>query len=201
MDWTECGSSGIDPSLVTASGGDQKDKGQLEWPQSPSDVQPHRWQCPQERQQYTVDQNDGRLTTLNTTSPKFYAAHVSSAEYEKQKKMYTALAVDSLIQSPEYQRRFTMCQMCWCSWSQGETGQDCQECGGYALSRPCPVCQGRCDSTWHRDVEMSHSQHLAHWDGVCGLPEDEKANFLLLALMDDASPDDITDDMQDLATS
>jgi len=64
MDWTECGSSGIDPSLVTASGGDQKDKGQLEWPQSPSDVQPHRWQCPQERQQYTVDQNDGRLNSM-----------------------------------------------------------------------------------------------------------------------------------------
>ena len=67
MDWTECGSSASDPSLVTASGGDQNDTGQLEWPQSPSDVQPRRWQCPQETQQYTVDQSDdGRLTTLNS---------------------------------------------------------------------------------------------------------------------------------------
>lgn len=202
MDWTECGSPGNDPPLVTPSGGDQKDKGQLEWLQTPSDIQPRRWQDPQQKQQYAVEQNDDdRFNTLDAASPQCYAAQVSSNEYEKQKKVYTALAVDNLIRSPEYQRRFTMCQMCWCSWSQGETGHNCVECGGYALSRPCPVCQGRCDSIWHRDVEMSHSQHLAHWDGACCLPEDEKANFLLLALMDDASPDDIADDMGDLAAS
>ena len=48
---------------------------------------------------------------VSAASPQFYAAQVSSAEYEKQKKVYTASAVDNLIQSPEYQRRFTMCQM------------------------------------------------------------------------------------------
>ncbi|KAI0224784.1 hypothetical protein LSAT2_024213 [Lamellibrachia satsuma] len=147
------------------------------------------------------DDNSGVDATMNVASPQFFAAQVSTAEYEKQKKSYTALAVDALTHSAEYQRKFTMCQLCWCSWSLGEASQDCLECGGNTLTRPCPVCDGRCNSTWHRDVEMSHSQHFAHWDGSCCLPEEEKSNFMLLALIDDMSEDDIVSDMGDLTTS
>ena len=59
-----------------------------------------------------------------------------------------------------------------------------------------------CVSYRHSSVRLqSHSQHVAHWDGECSLPEEERSNFMLLALMGDASEGDIVDDFSDLATS
>ena len=38
-----------------------------------------------------------------------FAQHISEAEYEKQKTDYTRQALDALIQSPEYQKKYKSC--------------------------------------------------------------------------------------------
>lgn len=43
---------------------------------------------------------------------------------------------------------------CWCNWLLGQCTQTCLECGAYAMKRPCPICQGKCQKEWNRDVEM-----------------------------------------------
>ena len=39
-----------------------------------------------------------------------FAQHISEAEYEKQKTDYTRQALDALIQSPEYQKKYKSCR-------------------------------------------------------------------------------------------
>lgn len=35
---------------------------------------------------------------------------------------------------------------------------DCFECGGYSMKRPCPVCDGKCNRIWRRDLTMVSSR-------------------------------------------
>ncbi|XP_071450911.1 protein pinocchio [Hetaerina americana] len=67
------------------------------------------------------------------------------------------------------------CFSCGVSWREEHVSLDCGECGGYALSRPCPRCSGRCQTEWRRNLTLSHASGKARWEGVCGLPEDEGA--------------------------
>lgn len=131
-----------------------------------------------------------------------FVQHVSMAEYQKQATEYTKTAVQDLMSSPEYQRVYTRCQLCWCSWSDGQFSTNCFECGGYAMNRSCPVCLGKCGSIWTRDVDMSHTNYEAHWDGDCLLPADERQGYLtqLLLSTETASELDLMDAMEDLAT-
>lgn len=41
---------------------------------------------------------------------------------------------------------------CGVSWHEDHVSLDCKECGGYAMSRPCPDCNGRCASKWTRNL-------------------------------------------------
>lgn len=43
---------------------------------------------------------------------------------------------------------------CGVSWSEEHVSLDCSECGGYSLQRPCPLCDGRCRTSWKRDLTM-----------------------------------------------
>ena len=43
---------------------------------------------------------------------------------------------------------------CQASWYDDQTGSECEECGGYAMVRPCPVCEGMCNKRWQRDIDM-----------------------------------------------
>ena len=88
------------------------------------------------------------------------------------------------------------------------------ECGGHAMRRSCPICEGRCGREWKRDISMvcacdhhndqhlqtgscnlyllitqSHQLHSAHWDGVCGLSEQEWTQHAMrtLAELDNAA--------------
>ena len=47
---------------------------------------------------------------------------------------------------------FIILGRCGVSWSDDHVSLDCSECGGYSLSRPCPMCDGKCKSQWQRDV-------------------------------------------------
>ncbi|RUS88928.1 hypothetical protein EGW08_003367, partial [Elysia chlorotica] len=79
--------------------------------------------------------------------------------------------VEQMMQAEPYQRKIDTCHLCKKCWYDNEFTLGCNECGGFAMTRSCPICLGRCDKTWKRDVKMSHSYHEAHWDGACGLPE------------------------------
>ncbi|RXG59777.1 Protein pinocchio [Armadillidium vulgare] len=69
--------------------------------------------------------------------------------------------------------QFNSCNSCGVSWGDNHVSLDCLECGGYSLTRPCPLCDGECKSEWTRDVSMSHSVGKAHWDGECTLSKDD----------------------------
>lgn len=61
------------------------------------------------------------------------------------------------------------CQSCGADWDKGQFTQNCAECGGGALTIPCPRCSGRCGSTWQRAVIDSNDSGTAHFYGHCEL--------------------------------
>ena len=110
------------------------------------------------------------------------ACRISSVEFEHQKQSFTKQEVDKLVASPEYQKHVTRCRMwettysklrlrfssfwlrncvcsrCWSVWYLCQFSSNCEECGGFGMIRPCPVCEGRCGVEWKRDVSLvSHS--------------------------------------------
>lgn len=64
---------------------------------------------------------------------------------------------------------YASCFVCGVSWHQNHVTLDCRECGGYAMSRPCPQCDGQCGVQWQRDLTQSHDNHRAVWTGDCKL--------------------------------
>jgi hypothetical protein len=59
------------------------------------------------------------------------------------------------------------CLTCGAIWSNGEYSDGCLECGGFALSRHCPICNGRCEARFHRISDMSNAFHEANYKGSC----------------------------------
>jgi len=62
---------------------------------------------------------------------------------------------------------YNSCLSCGVSWHEDHVSLDCAECGGYAMSRPCPQCDGKCQSLWRRNVNKTHDCHKAIWEGEC----------------------------------
>ncbi|XP_011063105.1 PREDICTED: uncharacterized protein LOC105151221 isoform X2 [Acromyrmex echinatior] len=76
---------------------------------------------------------------------------------------------DTILTIEELRAQLNSCFTCGVSWSEEHVSLDCSECGGYSLQRPCPLCDGRCHTTWKRDLTMSHASGKARWIGECGL--------------------------------
>lgn len=79
----------------------------------------------------------------------------------------TASAQEPVVSIEELRLQLNSCFTCGVSWHEDHVSLDCQECGGYSLERPCPCCDGRCKSTWKRDLTMSHAAGKARWEGKC----------------------------------
>lgn len=62
---------------------------------------------------------------------------------------------------------YNSCFSCGVSWSENHVSLDCRECGGYALTRPCLACEGRCGAQWSRNLAASHGNRQAQWEGRC----------------------------------
>ncbi|XP_074600621.1 protein pinocchio [Brevipalpus obovatus] len=62
---------------------------------------------------------------------------------------------------------YNSCFTCGVSWHEAHISLDCRECGGYALQRPCPECDGKCSSYWKRNISNSHEKRKAIWEGKC----------------------------------
>ncbi|XP_064597767.1 uncharacterized protein LOC135464193 [Liolophura sinensis] len=112
---------------------------------------------------------------------------------------FSKAQVEKLMKSEPYQRKISTCHLCGQCWYDNQVTADCLECGGFPLTRPCPVCDGECSAVWDRNVKKSHSYHKAHWEGKCTLPPDMQQ--VLLGIMTDSNEDRLTESMQDLSTS
>ncbi|XP_077990367.1 uncharacterized protein LOC144444717 [Glandiceps talaboti] len=132
-------------------------------------------------------------------STQVFTQHITTAEYQKQRQEYTKQALQELLNSHEYQKIYKTCSSCNASWYYDQANAGCAECGyeGYANKRPCAICHGKCPQIWTRDVDMSRKMKQAHWNGKCGLPEEEQQAYMLENLVD-ADEDILTDAMQDL---
>ena len=62
------------------------------------------------------------------------------------------------------------CATCYVDWSSGRFTEDCEECGGGAMERPCAYCGGRCGMVMERAVADSNDSGIGHWMGRCRLP-------------------------------
>ncbi|XP_026295219.1 protein pinocchio isoform X3 [Apis mellifera] len=61
---------------------------------------------------------------------------------------------DTILTIEELRAQLNSCFTCGVSWSEEHVSLDCSECGGYSLQRPCPLCDGRCRTSWKRDLTM-----------------------------------------------
>lgn len=76
-------------------------------------------------------------------------------------------AADTMLTIEDLRAQMGSCFTCGVSWSDDHVSLDCSECGGYSLSRPCPLCDGACGQLWKRDFTQSHACNKARWIGVC----------------------------------
>ncbi|XP_026473249.1 protein pinocchio-like isoform X2 [Ctenocephalides felis] len=61
----------------------------------------------------------------------------------------------NILTIEELRTQLVSCFTCGVSWADQQVSLDCSECGGYALERPCPLCDGKCGSQpWRRDFTM-----------------------------------------------
>ncbi|XP_023017356.1 protein pinocchio [Leptinotarsa decemlineata] len=72
-----------------------------------------------------------------------------------------------LAPSEEIPNEFKSCFSCGVTWYDDHVSLDCSECGGYALERPCPECDGNCGAMWERDLHKSHAYQRSYWIGKC----------------------------------
>lgn len=100
----------------------------------------------------------------------------------------------------ELKSHYSSCFTCGVSWNDDHVSLDCFECGGYSMHRPCPICEGKCQRTWTRDVAMSHAMNKAHWEGECGLPVRDQEAMYIKTLVE-ASEESITEALKDLKAS
>ncbi|XP_060523017.1 protein pinocchio [Cylas formicarius] len=79
----------------------------------------------------------------------------------------TAFHSDHVLTIEELRDQMNCCFTCGVSWADSHVSLDCSECGGYALDRPCPECDGGCGGVWKRDLSSSHASGKAKWIGEC----------------------------------
>lgn len=82
-------------------------------------------------------------------------------------QMYQETMTPHYLTIEELKSARTSCWLCGCNWQQDHVSLDCPECGGYALSRPCPSCDGQCKQMWTRNINGTHDRHKASWVGEC----------------------------------
>uniref|UniRef100_A0A1B6CDG4 Protein pinocchio n=2 Tax=Clastoptera arizonana TaxID=38151 RepID=A0A1B6CDG4_9HEMI len=104
---------------------------------------------------------------------------------------YYSTTSEAVLSIEELRLQLNSCFTCGVSWIEDHVSLDCSECGGYSLERPCPMCDGKCSSTWKRDLTMSHACGKARWEGKCQLRTSQKTDSTVL-LLKPLSPEEET---------
>ena len=104
----------------------------------------------------------------NTTDNSSEYHHQSSGvDNQNLKQQMSNKQQQHYLTIEELRLTFNSCWLCGCNWQQDHISLYCPECGGYALTRPCPNCDGKCKQIWKRNVTATHDLHRAHWIGHC----------------------------------
>ena len=104
---------------------------------------------------------DGRVALVHLTWQKEAEAQwPSAAIYDSADDAFASLL-------PPEDHTPILCSECGSNWSANEARVDCGTCGGYALFRPCPVCDGTCGATWERAVIDSQDSSSPIFLGSC----------------------------------
>ncbi|XP_054156502.1 uncharacterized protein LOC128954913 isoform X2 [Oppia nitens] len=114
-----------------------------------------------------IDSNSDLNTEINTTLlyPRWFSSSSSLSSMDS-----TISAEDfihEMVTIEGLRTVYNSCFECGVSWHQNHVTLDCSECGGYAMSRPCPECDGKCDSQWQRNLRATHELRKAQWVGQC----------------------------------
>ncbi|XP_070533998.1 uncharacterized protein [Ptychodera flava] len=126
-----------------------------------------------EQEDATPAENQGLVCGLMEADLKpsehLYAEQITMAEYQKQSEEYTKQCLQQLLNSEEYQRIYKTCSSCNACWYDEQASPGCAECGdgGYAITRPCAICCGKCQQIWTRDIDMEYeSAHSVADNGM-----------------------------------
>ncbi|KAL4218447.1 hypothetical protein ACF0H5_023182 [Mactra antiquata] len=102
----------------------------------------------------------------------YYRIPISPTEKEEQGVNISKEEIEEMKKSEPYQKKLSTCHLCKQCWYDNSYSKHCPECDGFALQRPCVICDGRCEQIWQRNINKTHSFHKAHWEGRCDLPLD-----------------------------
>lgn len=100
-------------------------------------------------------------TTTNTTSSSSKPTRDPQSHLQQLNQHQHYLTIEEL------KLTLNSCWLCGCNWQEDHVSLDCPECGGYAMSRSCPNCDGKCRSIWTRNITKTHDSHKATWVGQC----------------------------------
>lgn len=106
---------------------------------------------------------------INDNSLRERTNSMSEVDVDSSCSHANAAANDNILTIENLRLHLNSCFSCGVSWQDQHVSLDCSECGGYSLSRPCPLCEGQCGRQWKRDLAASHSLAKANWNGVCSL--------------------------------
>ena len=111
------------------------------------------------------------LTILHTkkraTIMKYQLAPVSYQQPCQQQQYQQLHQQQHYLTIEDIKSTRNSCWLCGCNWLEDHVSLDCPECGGYALTRPCPNCDGKCQQRWTRNISATHDRHKALWSGQC----------------------------------
>lgn len=111
--------------------------------------------------------SDDHYHYLNIQKPQTMTQmHFNQQQYQQQQHYLTIEELKLTLNS---------CWLCGCNWQEDHVSLDCPECGGYAMSRPCPSCDGKCQQIWTRNITGTHDRHKATWNGQCSMSPNKNA--------------------------
>lgn len=85
----------------------------------------------------------------------------------KAERTHVAALEKSFALGADHPAGALLCPSCGADWGDAEARDDCAICGGWALARPCPVCDGACGALWTRAITDSLDTGTAIWIGKC----------------------------------
>ncbi|MCB1358742.1 MAG: hypothetical protein KDK53_20355 [Maritimibacter sp.] len=121
---------------------------------------------------------DGRLALVHLThsgtpsgpdwpSTGFYPSVEDFVAGLRAERTHVAALEKSFALGAEHPEGTLLCPSCGADWGDAEASNDCPVCDGWALARPCPICNGTCGAIWTRAITDSRDEGIAIWIGKC----------------------------------
>ena len=100
-------------------------------------------------------------------STGFYASVADFLASLRVERTHVAALERSFALGADHPEGTLLCPQCGADWGDAEARTGCALCDGWALARPCPVCDGACGAIWTRAITDSFDEGTAIWIGKC----------------------------------